>query len=614
MKKANLVNLGSNGFPVKLEGTLNFNFLATPSSPALSLLTKSLYVPFLSGSSLSALSLSNFFIFFFFLTFFSLILASAPASFIDFQQAFAASGTAIPADTSGVELVADIAEKVSPAVVYINTIKEIKVRRPYVWGLEEGYLEQLFPQKGSGSGAIINKDGYIVTNEHVIHGADKISVTLLDKRKFDAVLVGSDIRTDLAVIKITAPDLPVLEFGDSDKLRVGQWVIAIGNPFGLEHTVTCGVISALNRTLAIAGERNYNNLIQTDASINPGNSGGPLVSLQGKIIGINTAIIPHGQGIGFAIPAVLCKNIIDQLIKNKIVTRSWLGVFIQELTPDLQKMFKVNEGVVIGSVVNKSPAHKAGVKRGDIMISYDGHKVNDRNSLIELISSSEAGSAKKIKIMRDGKELELIITPEAMPDENKMAASQIKPENEDDGEKTKTPEIEYQFFGINCADAGENDDGIEEGNETPKINDKQAHEGKKSAGTEPEDGSGALITSIEQSSEAFEKLMPGDVIIQIGAEQIKSVKQLREYLIKNKDEKSFVIAVNNKGVSRYLSLNVEAPDKFKNKIRQSQKQQKPDKNARGNFKYYVIPPNSIPQGFDFNDLFNQRFMKEFLNE
>jgi serine protease Do len=600
MKKANLVISSSCNFSTELSGVKK---------------SRSVLSSLLTGSLLSISSLYNFFIVF---TFFFLVLSLLSVAFNNPQRAFAASGTAIPADTSGVELIADIAEKVSPAVVYINTIKEIKVRRPYVWGFEEGYLEQLFPQKGSGSGAIISKDGYIVTNEHVIHGADKISVTLLDKRKFDAVLVGSDIRTDLAVIKITAPDLPVLEFGDSDKLRVGQWVVAIGNPFGLEHTVTCGVISALNRTLAIAGERNYNNLIQTDASINPGNSGGPLVSLQGKIIGINTAIIPHGQGIGFAIPAVLCKNIIDQLIKNKIVTRSWLGVFIQELTPDLQKIFKVNEGVVIGSVINKSPAHKAGIKRGDILISYDGRKVNDRNSLIDLISSSEAGSAKKVKIIRDGKEFELTITPEAMPDENKIAQAQIKPENEDDADKTKTPEIEYQLFGINCADEEESDGGsggagVE--SDIPGVNDKQAGENKKTAlPAEPGDGTGALITAIEQSSEAFEKLTPGDIIIQAGAERIRSVKELREYLNKNKGEKSFVIAVNNKGVSRYLSLNAEAPDKFKNKVRQARPQQKPDRNARGNFKYYVIPPNSIPQGFDFNDLFNRRFMEEFLNE
>jgi len=568
MKKSNSVISGSRNLSTRLISE------EKKSSSAFSFLS--------SASFLSILSSSNFIVLF---AFFFLVFSLLSGNNGNFQRAFAASSAAIPSDTSGVELVADIAEKVSPAVVYINTIKEIKVRRPYVWGFEEGYLEQLFPQKGSGSGAIISKDGYIVTNEHVIHGADKISVTLLDKRKFDAVLVGSDIRTDLAVIKITAADLPVLEFGDSDKLRVGQWVVAIGNPFGLEHTVTCGVISALNRTLAIAGERNYNNLIQTDASINPGNSGGPLVSLQGKIIGINTAIIPHGQGIGFAIPAALCKNIIDQLIKNKAVTRLWLGIFIQELTPELQKMFKVSEGVVIGSVINKSPAQEAGIKRGDIIISYDGRKINDRNSLIDLISSSEAGSAKKVKIIRDGKELELMITPQPMPDENKIAAAQIKPENEDDGNDTKTPEIEYRLFGINCSDASESDDG-----------------------------SGALITSIEQSSEAFEKLTPGDVIIQAGAERIESVKDLREYLTKNKGEKSFVIAVNNKGISRYLSLNAEPPDKFKNKVRQARSQQKTDRKARGNFKYYVIPPNSIPQGFDFNDLFNQRILKEFLNE
>ncbi len=502
------------------------------------------------------------------------------------SQAFAASGASIPADSSGVELVADIAEKVSPAVVFINTIKEIKVRRPYVWGFEEGYLEQLFPQKGSGSGAIISKEGYIVTNEHVIHGADKISVTLLDKRKFDAVLVGSDIKTDLAVIKITAENLPVLELDDSDKIRVGQWVVAIGNPFGLEHTVTCGVISALNRTLAIPGERNYNNLIQTDASINPGNSGGPLVSLKGKIIGINTAIIPHGQGIGFAIPANLCKNITDQLIKNKAVVRSWLGVFIQELTPDLQKMFKVSEGVVIGSVVANSPAHKAAIMRGDIMISYDGHKINDRNSLIELISTSESGKPKKVKVIRDGKEIELTVTPEAMPDENKIAAAQASPENEAQKEKAQAAEIEYVLFGISCKDA---------------VSDN------KNVG-------GAEITAIDQAAEASEKLTPGDVIIQIGTEQIKDVKQLREYLVKNKNEKSFVVAVTNNGVSRYLSLNAEAPDKFKSMAVEPKKEQKQDKRGGGNFKYYVIPPNSIPQGFDFNDLFNRQFMEEFLNE
>jgi serine protease Do len=511
-------------------------------------------------------------------------------------RALAAAGTAIPAGTTGVEIVADIAEKVSPAVVFINTIKEIKLRRPYVWGFEEGYLEQLFPQKGSGSGAIISKEGYIVTNEHVIHGADKISVTLLDKRKFDAVLVGSDIRTDLAVIKITAENLPVLELGDSDKLRVGQWVVAIGNPFGLEHTVTCGVISALNRTLAIPGERNYNNLIQTDASINPGNSGGPLVSLHGKIIGINTAIIPHGQGIGFAIPANLCKNIVDQLIKNKSVTRSWFGVFIQELTPEFQKMFKVSDGVIIGSVVKNSPAHKAGIQRGDIITSYDGRKITDRNSFIEFISTSEAGKPKKVKIIRDNKEMELVITPEAMPDEKKIASAQTAPGREEPAAKPAEPEIEYKLFGINCRDAAGSgtDTDVENG--------------------APESAAGAEITDIARSAEASEKLTPGDIIIQIGSEQIKSAKQLREHLAKNKNEKSFVVAVTNKGVSRYLSLNAEPPDKFKTAAPGPEKQQKPSRQQNGTFKYYVIPPNSIPQGFDFNDLFNQQNIQDFLNE
>ncbi len=593
---SNLLSLQTHVLP--LFSVLAFTFKPVSVSmfiPSIQCLPESIPALKFNRSALLSLLIFIFTIF----TLINTFIFSFPVlNLIGASAAFAAQGTAIPVSgTSGVELIADVAEKVSPAVVFINTIKEIKVRRPYIWGFEEGYLEQLFPQKGSGSGAIISKDGYIVTNEHVIHGADKITVTLLDKRKFDAILIGSDIRTDLAVIKIAAPDLPVLEFGDSDKIRVGQWVIAIGNPFGLEHTVTCGVISALNRTLAIPGERNYNNLIQTDASINPGNSGGPLVSLKGDIIGINTAIIPHGQGIGFAIPANLCKNIINQLIKNKTVTRSWLGVFIQELTPEFKKTFGVNEGIfrdpisiigykksiIIGSVIKNSPAHKSGIMRGDIIIGCENKKVIDRNSFIDMVSTSEAGTTKKIKLIRNGKEIELTVTLESMPDEKNIASAPADSGDEDTTLKSEETEIEYKLFGINCKDASEGIDGAE-------------------------------ITKVEQTAEASEKLTPGDIIIQLGTEQIKSVKQLREYLQKNKDEKSFVAAVTNNGVSRYLSLNVEEVNKFKNRIRGNEVNKNPAKRGNGNFKYYIIPPNSIPQGFDFNDLFNQKNLEQFLNE
>lgn len=513
-------------------------------------------------------------------------------------KAFAASSVAIPASTDGVEIVADIAEKVSPAVVFINTVKEVRVRKPFVWGFEEGYLEQLFPQKGSGSGAIIDKQGYIVTNEHVIHGADKITVTLLDKRKFDAVLVGSDIKTDLAVIKITAENLPVLELGDSDKLRVGQWVVAIGNPFGLEHTVTCGVISALNRTLAIPGERNYDNLIQTDASINPGNSGGPLVSLKGKIIGINTAIIPYGQGIGFAIPSILCKNIVDQLIKNKQVSRVWLGIYIQELSPELMQNFNVKKGVLIGSVIAGSPAEKAGIQRGDIIVSYGGIDINDRNVLIDLIAKSKASEQKPVKVIRGGKELSLNVSPANMPDQNTIAsAAPVEP-----GAGEKSPSslpLEYEMFGITCQ----------------QMTDDMKNDMKLG-----KDESGVIVDSIEEGAEALEKLAPGDVIVQLGNQKIKGLADFREYLTKNKNEKSFVAVIANNGVSRYISLNVEAEDKFKNgsklkKQNQSGKNQgqNPGGGSRG-LKYYVIPPNSIPQGFDFDELSNQKIFEDMLNE
>jgi len=488
------------------------------------------------------------------------------------------------------ELVADIAEKVSPAVVFINTVKEIKVRRYAGYGWDDRYYEQLFPQKGSGSGVIMNKEGYIITNEHVIHGADKISVTLLDKRVIDAELIGSDIKTDLAVIKITAEKLPFAEFGESSKLRVGQWVIAIGNPFGLEHTVTCGVISALNRTLAIPGERSYEDLIQTDASINPGNSGGPLVSLSGRVIGINSAIIPMGQGLGFAIPSDLCMKIFDELVKNKTVSRSWLGVYAQELTPELQQIFKTKDGILIGGVVQNSPAEKAGLKRGDIVINFDGVEIKNREQLIKLISGSPVGSKKKLKVMRNGKQMDIAAVMEKTQDAGSV--QQQAASAEEKAPVQPASEIEYELFGLSCQDIPAN-----------------AREKLNIGG---EDG-GIMVTAVEQGSAAAEKITAGDVIVQAGTEKIKSLEEFRNYLKKNKDQKSFVLVIANGGVSRYVSLDAETAGKFKAGASQKKRedesksqqngQQSGAQNGQKRMRYYVIPPNSIPRGFDFDNMF-----------
>lgn len=507
-----------------------------------------------------------------------------------------AKGSAIPVN-NGAEIVADVAEKVSPAVVFISTVKEIKVRRQNLWGwgFDDPYSDRIFPQKGSGSGVIINKDGYILTNEHVVGDADKIDVTLLDKRKFSARLIGKDRKTDLAVIKIDSDNLPFAELGDSDKLRVGQWVIAIGNPFGLEHTVTCGVISALNRTLAIQQERNYDNLIQTDASINPGNSGGPLVSLSGTIIGINTAIIPFGQGLGFAISSNLCKGIVDQLIKNKEVVRSWFGFYLQELTPDLQKTFKVSNGALVGSVVKNSPAYKAGIKRGDIIVAVDGAEIKDRNQLTQAISKIPVGKSSVVKVIRNGSPVELKVITEKMPAgdqfeaaEDENGETEIKPSKKDE-----LKAFEYELFGIFTSDIPAELKG------ELKLSDEET---------------GVLITDIEQSSPVNDRLQKGDIIIQIDSQKIENQKQMREYLDKNKENKNFVFVVLNNGVSRYVSI--DRPEK---KFNMDNKQNINGNGTNGNQgtrnqgiqrRVYVYPN----QGGSMQDEHLRRFIEQFFNE
>jgi len=358
-----------------------------------------------------------------------------------------------------------LAENSSPAVVNIRTIKTIKgggrVFRQFKkgpFGKNDPFNDFFdrffgderphdFKQRSLGSGFIINKDGYIVTNNHVVENADKIEVILKDEKEFDAEIVGRDVNTDLALIKIKPDrDLPVLLFGDSDALKVGQWVVAIGSPFGLEHTVTAGIVSAKGRVI---GSGPYDDFIQTDASINPGNSGGPLINMQGKVVGINTAIIAGGSGIGFAIPINLAKNIVDQLKSSGEVIRGWLGVGIQDISKQVAEYYgiKSEKGVLVTEVFPDDPADKAGIEPQDIILSINGIEVGTSREITSMIADLGVGETVKIKALRNGKTRTFSVKI-AKREETRISARSTRKEKQTElgiSVENVTPEIARRF-------------------------------------------------------------------------------------------------------------------------------------------------------------------------
>jgi serine protease Do len=337
------------------------------------------------------------------------------------------------------ETFADIAQKYSPAVVNISTQKTYKgkpSRREFFGpgpmpGPNEPFwefFEKFFPemprertQRSLGTGFIIDPKGLIITNEHVVKNADKIKVKMAgqDGKEYTATVKGRDPLTDIALLQVDSKqgNFPSLVMGDSDKIRVGDWVVAIGNPFGLGHTVTQGIISAKGR---IIGAGRYDNFLQTDAAINPGNSGGPLLNLEGQVVGINTAIVATGQGIGFAIPSNMVKNIIEQLETKGKVVRGMLGVQVQVVTPEIAKSFGMSEprGALVAEVHPGSPAEKAGVKREDIIIAYNDTPIHEMNELPRLVAATPPGTKTTIKVLRNGKEITLPITVTELKEEN----------------------------------------------------------------------------------------------------------------------------------------------------------------------------------------------------
>jgi serine protease Do len=301
------------------------------------------------------------------------------------------------------ESVPELVKRIMPSVINIRFTKLVKhpvrgFRSPY------GAIPEEFPENSLGSGFIIDEQGYILTNNHVIEKAEEIKVILSDEEEFDAKVVGRDPKTDIALIKIeTTKPLQPVTMGDSEKLQVGESVIAIGNPFGLEQTVTAGIVSAKGRMI---GSGPYDDFIQTDASINPGNNGGPLINMKGEVVAINTAIIAAGQGIGFAIPINMAKQVLSQLKEKGKVTRGWLGVVIQKVTPELTKQFGLEkpEGALVAQVMVDSPAEKAGIQQEDIIIEFDRKKVNKMRELPRIVANTPAGKGVEVKLIRQGKE------------------------------------------------------------------------------------------------------------------------------------------------------------------------------------------------------------------
>ena len=436
---------------------------------------------------------------------------------------------------------ADLAEKLMPSVVNISTTQTIKTSaNPFPFQFPPGSpFEEMFKdynqpkeRKASslGSGFIINKNGTVITNNHVINNADDIVVKVGDK-EYKAKIIGADPYADVAVLKIDSKDVfkPV-KFGNSDRARVGDWVIAIGNPFGLGGTVTSGIISARNRDINLT---RYDDFIQTDASINQGNSGGPLFNLNGDVIGVNTAIIGQGGsvGIGFAIPANAASDVVDQLIKYGETRRGWLGVRIQEVTKEIADVegLKNTQGALVASVGEKSPADKAGLEAGDIILKFDGKKIDTMRTLPKLVSRTEVGKTVELEIWRNKKVLTKKLKLGRLESSEDFKAETKIP-------KPKTKDVEIQSLKISVRDTTSDDI------ETRKL-DKNLK--------------GVVITYISSQSDVAGSLQVGDIILEVQKNKISNAKQfnnLIENIYKKSGQTILLVIINKNNQRRYLGI------------------------------------------------------------
>jgi serine protease Do len=431
---------------------------------------------------------------------------------------------------------ATLASQVSSAVVYIKVVAVEKAAEfrpnqnpfgddsPFPFRFPfPGPPQGGFRRQGSGSGFIIRKDGIILTNNHVVDDAKEIMVTLTDKREYRAKVLGRDPKTDLAVLKIEPKgDLPVARMGDSEALNVGNWVMAIGNPFGLSNTVTAGIVSAKGRTI---GAGPYDDFIQTDASINPGNSGGPLFNEHGEVVGINSAIFSRGGGnigIGFAIPINMAKKLLPELETAGSVTRGWLGVAIQRVTPDLAQSLKLSEpqGALVADVTHDGPADKGGLKRGDVIVAYNGQKVEESSALPTLVAETTVGKTVPLEVVRNGKTQTIEITIAKLSDETARDDSQL--------------EVQKGKWGLALRELRPD--------ERERLSLKS--------------GEGVMVGEVQPESPAAEAdIEAGDVILEVNQTPVGSVANLKRELAKVKDDQSLLLLLRRAdGNNRFASL------------------------------------------------------------
>jgi serine protease Do len=430
----------------------------------------------------------------------------------------------------------EIVAAVSPAVVNISTTKVVKreagpfsddpffdLFRPF----NDFGAPKKWKERSLGSGVIVSPDGYIITNNHVVEKADEIKVTLIDKRSFKGHIVGADPKADISVIRIDANDLPVARWGDSEKLQVGEFVLAIGSPYGLSNTVTMGIISAVGR--ANVGIADYEDFIQTDAAINPGNSGGPLVNAKGELIGINTAIFSRTggyQGIGFAVPANMVRLVMDQLIQKGKVTRGWIGITIQELTPELAQEFglKRTRGALVSDVAKDGPAARAGLMRGDVVLEFNGKEVRDVSSLRNMVAQSKTGVHITMKILRAGKEFIVGIGILELPRE----VAEVAPDRLPNDTETRV------LTGLTVMDLS-------------KEIVKQLGFNK--------DEKGVVVVRVEPGSPADEaEIKKGDIIKELNKKEINSLEDFNKTATGIKRSESALLFINRSGKRFYVIL------------------------------------------------------------
>jgi len=402
---------------------------------------------------------------------------------------------------------ADLAEQSSPGVVNIQTSKTVRGQafprmEDFFFGVPHGGFGREYERKipSLGSGFVISTDGYIVTNNHVVEDVDSIKVAFEDGSELEAEVIGRDPKTDIALIRVKPEkELFALALGDSSVVRPGEWVVAIGNPFGLEHTVTAGIVSAKHRVI---GQGSYDDYIQTDAAINPGNSGGPLLNLKGEVIGINTAINPRANTIGFAVPINMAKEVLPQLKTKGSVTRGWLGVVIQHITPELTEALDLadDKGALVSKVAPDGPAEKAGVEHGDVIVEFDGQAIDDWNELPRVVAATPVGKKVEVTLIRDGKRKTVRVEVGALEEESVLA--EAKPGG--GGSTDAAAE-----FGLRVQDL------------TPEIAEQLG----------VDEAAGVLITAVEPGSPAEEAgLRRGDLVVEVDRTEVKSIGDLQAHL------------------------------------------------------------------------------------